>query len=127
MKEVIFTDKAPAAIGTYSQAIKVNNTVYLSGQIPKDPLTGAMITGDFKKEVKQIFANLSAVANAAGGNLSQIVKLTVFLTDFNLFADLNAVMLELFSEPYPARSTVQVSRLPADSRVEIEAVMTVGE
>ena len=120
MKKMIFTDKAPAPIGTYSQAIKTNNTVYLSGQIPK-------ASGEFKDEVRQVFSNLEAVAKAAGGSLNHIVKLTIFLTDFNLFADLNVVMQELFSEPYPARSTVQVSRLPKDSRVEIEAIMTVGE
>ena len=120
MKTAIFTDQIPAPIGTYSQAIKTHNTVYLSGQIPKT-------SGDFKDEVRQVFSNLSAVAHAAGGSLNHIVKLTIFLTDFNLFADLNTVMSELFSEPYPARSTVQVSRLPKDSRIEIEAIMILGE
>jgi 2-iminobutanoate/2-iminopropanoate deaminase len=124
MKQAIFTDKIPAPIGPYSQAIKINakinNMVFLSGQIPK-------ISGEFKDEVRQVFSNLEAVAIAAGGSLKNIVKITVFLTDFNLFPDLNFVMTELFSEPYPARSTVQVSRLPKDSRVEIEAIMFLGE
>ncbi len=123
MKKVIFTNKAPAPIGTYSQAMRINHTVYISGQIPKDPVSGNMITGDFEKEVKQVFTNLSEVSKAAGGNLNNIVKLTIFITDLNLFSELNAVMGEYFVEPYPARSTVQVSRLPADARVEIEAIM----
>lgn len=120
MKQAIRTDNAPKPIGPYSQAIKVNNTVYLSGQIPRE-------AGEFKEEVRQVFSNLAAVANAAGGTLNHIVKLTIFLTDFNLFADLNTVMSELFLEPYPARSTVQVSRLPKDARIEIEAIMSLGE
>ena len=123
MKKIILTDKAPAPIGTYSQAVKINHTVYISGQIPKDPVRGNMITGDFKHEVKQVFSNLSAVCTAAEGSLKNIAKLTIFLTDLNLFSELNAVMSEFFTEPYPARSTVQVSRLPADARVEIEAIM----
>ncbi|MDX2164324.1 MAG: RidA family protein [Gammaproteobacteria bacterium] len=123
MKTIVLTDKAPAPIGTYSQAVKINQTVYISGQIPKDPLSGYMITGDFKQEVQQVFLNLSAVCIAAGGSLKNIVKLSIFLTDLNLFAELNTVMGDFFALPFPARSTVQVSRLPADARVEIEAIM----
>ena len=123
MKKPILTDKAPAPIGTYSQAMKINQTVYVSGQIPKDSVSGNMITGNFKQEVKQVFSNLSAVCAAGGGTLNDIVKLTIFLTDLNLFAELNTVMAEFFAEPYPARSTIEVSRLPADARVEIEAIM----
>lgn len=131
-KEIIFTEDAPAPIGAYSQAIKinhpnVNNIIYISGQIPKDVKTQKMVADNFKKEAQMVFSNLAAVAAAAGGDLSHIVKLTIFLTDLDLFADVNAVMQEFFSEPYPARSTVEVSKLPAGARVEIEAVMYLGE
>lgn len=127
MKTSILTEKAPAPIGTYSQAMKINQVVYVSGQIPKDPVSGDMISGDFKKEAEQVFLNLSAVCEAAGGSLSHIVKLTIFLTDLNLFSELNLVMGKFFVEPYPARSTIQVSRLPADARIEIEAIMIAEE
>lgn len=127
IKEIIFTEDAPAPIGSYSQAVKINNMVFISGQIPKNTQTNNMVTGDFKKEAQQVFSNLAAVAQAAGGDLSHCVKLTIFLTDLTLFSEVNAVMQEFFSEPYPARSTVQISKLPGDSRIEIEAIMFLGE
>jgi len=119
----IHTDAAPAPIGAYSQAVKIGNMVYLSGQIPKSAKTNQMITGDIIAEVEQIFDNLTAVAKAAGGALNQIVKLTIFLTDLADFAVINNVMMARFQLPYPARSTIQVAALPAGARVEVEAIM----
>lgn len=127
MKQMIGTSKAPKAIGPYSQAIKTGNTVYFSGQIPLVPETMQMVAGDFKEQVRQIFRNLSAVAEAAGGKLAQMVKINIFLIKMEDFPMVNEVMMEFFEEPYPARSTVVVKQLPKDSPVEIEAVMVLGE
>lgn len=125
MKTIIQTDKAPAAIGTYSQAVKVGNTVYLSGQIPLHPETMKMVTADFSAQVKQVFDNLKAVAVAAGGDLSSIVKLQVYLQDMNQFPIVNEIMATYFEKPYPARAVVEVSRLPKDAGVEMDAMMVV--
>ncbi len=123
MKEIIKTDKAPEAIGTYSQAIKVNDTVYISGQIGLVPETMEMITGDIEAEIKQVFANIAAICAAAGGDLSKIVKLTVLLTDLGNFALINEIMNSIFSQPYPARAAYEVAGLPKGGNVEIEAIM----
>jgi reactive intermediate/imine deaminase len=122
-RAVISTPEAPQAIGPYSQAVKANGVVYLSGQIPFDPATMQLVEGDIATQARRVFANLSAVCAAAGGDLSQIVKLTIFLTDLGNFAEVNAVMAEAFTQPYPARSTVQVSALPRGAAIEIEAIM----
>jgi len=122
-KEIIHTDKAPQAIGTYSQAVKVNNTVYLSGQIPLVPETMKILEGDIRAHIHQVFKNLTAVANAAGGDLSDIVKLNVFLTDLSNFPIVNEVMGEYFTQPYPARAAVGVAALPKAVGVEMDAVM----
>jgi reactive intermediate/imine deaminase len=123
MKEKIFTLSAPSAIGTYSQAIKAGSTVYCSGQIPLDPVTMNLITGDIAAETHQVFNNLREVAMAAGGSLNHMVKLTIFLTDLTHFPIVNEVMSDFFDEPYPARSTVQVSALPRGAQIEIEGIM----
>lgn len=123
MKSIISTDKAPSAIGTYSQAVKVNNTVYLSGQIPLIPETMAVIEGDFAAQAEQVFKNLVAVCEAAGGEINNMVKVNIFLTDLSNFATVNEVMSKYFSQPYPARAAVQVSRLPKDVAIEIDGVM----
>ena len=125
MKEVINTTKAPAAIGPYSQAIKVGNLVYTSGQIPIDPTTGAFVEGGIKEQTRQSLANIKAILAEAGLNMSNVVKTTVFLADMNDFADMNAVYAEFFSEPYPARSAVAVKTLPKGALVEIEVVAAV--
>lgn len=125
MKEKIHTDHAPDAIGTYSQAIRVSNTVYFSGQIPLDPVTMNLVTGDISAEANQVFINLQEVARAAGGTLDQMVKLTIFLTDLTHFPIVNEVMSHYFEQPYPARSTVQVSALPRGAQIEIEGIMEV--
>lgn len=122
-KIIIHTENAPAAIGTYSQAVQVGNTVYMSGQIPLDPKTMKLVTQDFKAQVRQVFDNLKAVAIAANGDLSDIVKLNVYLQDMNQFAIVNEVMATYFQAPYPARAVVEVSRLPKDVSVEMDAVM----
>lgn len=123
MLEVINTSKAPEAIGTYSQAVKVGNTVYLSGQIGLDPASGQMLAAEVRDEIKQIFNNLRAVAEAAGGDLKNIVKLTIYLKDFENFSIVNELMSQFFKEPYPARATVGVRDLPRNAEVEIDAVM----
>lgn len=123
MKEKIHTRFAPDAIGTYSQAVKIGNTVYFSGQIPLDPATMTLVTGEIDAEARQVFTNLQEVARAAGGSFEQIVKLSIFLTDLTHFPIVNEVMTEFFSEPYPARSTVQISALPRGAQIEIEAIM----
>ena len=125
MKEVIYTTKAPAAIGPYSQAIKVGNLVYTSGQIPIDPTTGAFVEGDIKEQTRQSLANIKAILAEAGLNMSNVVKTTVFLADMNDFADMNAVYAEFFTEPYPARSAVAVKTLPKGALVEIEVVAAI--
>ncbi len=126
-KEIIQTNKAPQAIGTYSQAVKVNQTVYLSGQIPLDPDTMVVVEGDISIQIKRVFDNLKAVTAAAGGDLSNIVKLNVFLTDLSHFPIVNEVMGEYFIEPYPARAAVGVAALPKEVDVEIDAIMVVPE
>lgn len=122
-REIIATDKAPQAIGTYSQAVKVNNTVYLSGQIPLDPSTMEVVDGDMRAQINRVFENLQAVAQAAGGSLDKFVKLNIFLTDLNHFPFVNEVMAEYFSEPYPARAAIGVASLPKDVGVEMDAIM----
>ncbi len=124
-KTIISTENAPAAIGTYSQAVRVENTVYLSGQIPLNPATMEMVEG-FEQQTVQVFENLKAVAEAAGGSLSDIVKLNIFLTDLGNFAALNEVMGRYFSAPYPARAAVGVASLPRNSCVEMDAVLYLG-
>jgi reactive intermediate/imine deaminase len=125
-KEIISTDKAPQAIGTYSQAVKVGSTVYLSGQIPLVPETMEIIEGDIEARIRQVFDNLTAVAKAAGGDLSDIVKLNIFLTDLTNFPIVNQVMAEYFDEPYPARAAIGVAALPKDAGVEMDGVMELG-
>ncbi|WAK01377.1 RidA family protein [Methylobacter sp. YRD-M1] len=122
-KEIIQTDKAPQAIGTYSQAVKVGNTVYLSGQIPLVPATMTIIDGDISAQITQVFENLKAVAEAAGGDLSDIVKLNVFLTDLSHFPIVNEIMGRYFQAPYPARAAIGVAALPKDAGVEMDAIM----
>lgn len=124
-KQVITSDRAPAAIGPYSQAIKVGNTVYLSGQIPLDPATMDVVEG-MEKQICQVFDNLSAVAEAAGGSLQDIVKLNIFLTDLGHFALVNEVMTRYFQQPYPARAAIGVAALPKGVPVEMDAIMVVG-
>ena len=121
-KTIISTENAPAAIGTYSQAVRVDNTVYLSGQIPLNPVSMEMVTG-FEQQTVQVFENLKAVAEAAGGSLDDIVKLNIFLTDLNNFATLNEVMGRYFSAPYPARAAVGVASLPRNACVEMDAIL----
>jgi reactive intermediate/imine deaminase len=123
MRTPIATPHAPQAIGTYSQAIRAGNTVYLSGQIPLDPTTGELVTGDMEAQVRRVFDNLRAVAQAAGGDLSHVVKLTVYLTDLAHFALVNRVMAEYFSQPYPARAAVGVAALPRGAAVEMDGIL----
>lgn len=122
-KQPTETDKAPAAIGTYSQAITAGNLVFLSGQIPLDPATQALVEGDFEARARQVFDNLRAVAEAAGGDLDKVVKLTIYLTDLGNFATVNSVMEDYFSQPYPARAAVGVASLPKGADVEADAIM----
>ena len=122
MKKVISTTKAPAAIGPYSQAIRVGNLVYTSGQIPIDPATGEFAEGGIKEQTRQSLLNLKAILEEAGLTMSDVVKTTVFMADMNDFAAMNAVYAEFFAEPYPARSAVAVKTLPKGALVEIEAV-----
>lgn len=125
MKSIIHTDDAPAAIGTYSQAVKVGNTVYLSGQIPLDPKTMAMNNASIEDEIHQVFRNLAAVAKASGGTLGNLVKLNVFLTDLGHFAKVNEIMGQYFQQPYPARAAIGVASLPRGSRVEADGVLVI--
>lgn len=124
-RKIIKTDQAPQAIGTYSQAVRVDNTVYLSGQIPLIPETMEMVAGTVNDEIRRVFDNLQAVAQAAGGDLNDIVKLNVFLTDLTNFASVNEIMAEYFNEPYPARAAIGVAALPRDAGVEMDAVMVI--
>ncbi|HAA44380.1 MAG: TdcF protein [Halomonas sp. 54_146] len=126
-KAVINTSKAPAAIGPYSQAIKAGNTVYLSGQIPLNPETMAIVSEDFEAQARQVFTNLQAVCEEAAGSLSDIVKLNLYLVDLDNFAIVNQVMEEFFTAPFPARAAVGVKALPKGSQVEAEAVMVIGD
>ncbi|OGT65581.1 MAG: reactive intermediate/imine deaminase [Gammaproteobacteria bacterium RIFCSPHIGHO2_12_FULL_45_9] len=124
-KQVIYTQYAPQVIGPYSQAIRAGNTVYFSGQIPLDPLTMNVVSDDIKQQAKQVFANIKAVSEAAGGGLEAIVKLTIYLTDLSQFSVLNETMMQYFQEPYPARTTVEVSALPKAAKIEVDAIMVV--
>jgi reactive intermediate/imine deaminase len=123
----IHTDNAPAAIGTYSQAVRAGNTVYLSGQIPLIPETMTLCDGDFAERAHQVFRNLAAVAQAAGGSLDDVVKLTIYLTDLGQFATVNTVMAEHFQQPYPARAAIGVSELPKGTDVEMDAVLVLAD
>lgn len=124
-KAVIHTDQAPKAIGTYSQAIKVHHTVYLSGQIPLVPETMEMVKGDVRAQIVQVFKNLSAVCEASGGNLQNMVKLNVYLTDLANFPIVNEVMAEFVKEPYPARAAIGVASLPRGAAVEMDAILVI--
>jgi reactive intermediate/imine deaminase len=123
----ITTSDAPAAIGPYSQAIRVGDTVYLSGQIPLDPGTQEIVSEEFGAQARRVFDNLAAVAQAAGGSLSDIVKLTVYLTDLGRFAEVNEIMVDYFAEPYPARAAIGVSALPRGVQVEIDAIIVLAD
>lgn len=122
MKKVIFTDKAPAAIGPYSQAIEANGMVFLSGMLPIDPATGVFVPGGIEEQTEQIFINIKAVLSASGASVDNIVKTTVYLSDMSLFADMNGVYSSHFKEPYPARTAIAVKAIPKDALVEIEVV-----
>ncbi|HCE40790.1 MAG: reactive intermediate/imine deaminase [Alcanivorax sp.] len=123
---VIKTDRAPAAIGTYSQAIKAGTTVYLSGQIPLDPATMELVDGDMEAQIRRVFDNLTAVCEAAGGGLADIVKLNIFLTDLSHFALVNEVMASYLQEPYPARAAIGVAALPKGAGVEMDGIMDIA-
>jgi len=125
-REIIATESAPRAIGPYSQGVKVGDTVYLSGQIPLEPRTMALVEGDIAAQIRRVFDNLSAVAQAAGGSLDDIVKLNVYLTDLAHFALVNEAMSEHFREPYPARAALGVAALPKGAAVEMDAIMVLG-
>jgi reactive intermediate/imine deaminase len=122
-RTIIQTDKAPQAIGTYSQAVKVDNTVYISGQIPLDPASMEVVAGGTEAQITRVFDNLSAVAEASGGSLKDVVKLTIFLTDLSCFPTVNEIMARYFDEPYPARAAIEVSALPKAVEVEMDAVL----
>jgi reactive intermediate/imine deaminase len=122
-RQAIKTTAAPAAIGTYSQAIRAGSTVYLSGQIPLDPATMEVVSESVEAQIRQVFDNLSAVAQAAGGSLADVVKLTVYLTDLGNFAAVNEIMATYFSEPYPARAAIGIAALPRAAAVEIDAIL----
>ena len=122
-RSIISTPNAPQAIGTYSQAVKVSNTVYVSGQIPLDPKTGEMVQGEMELHVRRVFDNLKAIINAAGGDFSHVAKLNVFLTDLANFALVNKIMAEYFTQPYPARAAIQVAALPKGAQVEMDCVV----
>jgi reactive intermediate/imine deaminase len=125
-RKAIHTERAPQAIGTYSQAMRAGDTVYLSGQIPLDPATKELVTGDIEAEIRRVFENLKAVAEAAGGSLDRAVKVNVYLTDLTHFAKVNEIMAQYFPQPYPARAAVGVAALPRGARVEAECVLYVG-
>lgn len=125
-RQIIHTGDAPAAIGTYSQAVRVGDTVWISGQIPLDPATKELVSGDIETEIRRVFDNLRAIATAAGGTLDDAVKVTIFLTDLAHFAKVNEVMAQYFAQPYPARAAVGVAALPRGARVEIECVLALG-
>lgn len=125
-RQIIRTDQAPQAIGTYSQAVKVGNTVYLSGQIPLIPETMELVDGDMEAQIRRVFDNLQAVARAAGGSLADVAKLNIFLTDLGHFALVNQVMADYFAEPYPARAAIGVAALPKGAQVEMDGVLELG-
>ena len=122
-RQIINTPDAPQAIGTYSQAVRVGQTVYISGQIPLDPATGELVSGDIEAEIRRVFDNLAAVAKAAGGSLKNAVRVTVFLTDLSNFAKVNEVMATYFPQPWPARAALGVSQLPKGARVEVDCIL----
>lgn len=122
-RTIIQTDQAPAAIGPYSQAVRAGNSVYLSGQIPLDPVSGELVAGNIGAQARRVFDNLTAVAEEAGGSLAQIVRVGIYVADLANFAAVNAVMAEYFQAPYPARSTIEVSALPKGAQVEVDAIM----
>ena len=122
-RSIIATDQAPAAIGPYSQAVRVGDTIYLSGQTPLDPATGELVDGDIAAQTRRVFENLKAVCEAAGTSFAQIARVGIYLTDLNNFAAVNGVMKEYFSEPYPARSTIGVAALPRNAQVEIDVIV----
>lgn len=125
-RQAIHTDQAPAALGPYSQAVRHGNLVFLSGQVGLDPASGKLVEGGIEEQARQVFRNLRAVCQAAGGDLDGIVKLTIYLVDLGNFALVNAVMAENFAAPYPARATIEISALPAGAEVEVEAVLGIG-
>ncbi|MBA2654518.1 MAG: RidA family protein [Gammaproteobacteria bacterium] len=127
MKQIIRTHLAPKVIGTYSQAVKAGNTVYISGQIPLVTETMELISTDIRDQIKQVFENLSQITEAAGGNLSEIVRLTIYLTDITHFQSVNEIMSEYFEEPYPARVLIGVAALPKQSQVEVDAIMVLSD
>ena len=124
-RAIIHSADAPPAIGTYSQAVKVNNTVYLSGQIPLDPKTMVLVSDDIREQIQQVYKNLTAVCEAAGGDLSHIVKLNIFLTDLSHFPIVNEIMSETLQEPYPARAAIGISELPKGAMVEMDGIMVI--
>jgi reactive intermediate/imine deaminase len=126
MSTVIETRHAPQAIGTYSQAVRAGDIVYVSGQIPLDPATGIMVSGDIEAEIRRVFENLRAIAEAAGGSLQNAVKLTVFLTDMSSFPKVNEIMATFFTPPFPARAAVGVAALPRGARVEMECILSLA-
>ena len=125
-KKIIHTDHAPQAIGTYSQAVNHQGLVFVSGQIPLDPKTMEMVTGGIESQIRQVFENLSAICTAAGGSLDGIVKLTVYLTDMGDFPQVNAIMEQYFTTPYPARAALGVAALPKDAKVEMDAILAIA-
>ena len=125
-RTIIHSEQAPAAIGPYSQAVRIDSTVYLSGQIPLVPSTGVLLEGSIDAQSRQVFENLKAVCLASGGSLSNIARVGIYLTDLADFAVVNAVMAEYFQAPYPARSTIQVSALPKGANVEVDAIMVLS-
>ena len=125
-RTIIQTDQAPAAIGTYSQAVRVGNTVYVSGQIPLDPASGQLVEGGIEAEIRRVFDNLAAIATAAGGSLANVVKLSVFLTDLSHFPKVNEIMATYFQAPFPARAAIGVAALPKNARVEMECVLSLA-
>ena len=126
-KSIIHTDNAPAAIGTYSQAVKAGNTVYLSGQIPLDPLSMQLVSEDFAEQTVQVFENLKAVCEASGGSLNDMVKVNIFMTDLANFATVNDIMSRYYREPYPARAAIGVAQLPRGAQIEIDGIMKLPE
>ena len=125
-KKILQTENAPAAIGTYSQAVEHGNTLYVSGQIPLDPNTMEFVSNDIEPQIHQVFKNLSAICNAAGGDLNQILKLNIFLTDLSCFPLVNQIMAEYFQQPYPARAAVGVKELPKGALVEMDVIVAIA-
>ncbi len=126
-RSIVSTDRAPAAIGTYSQAVRCGDTVYLSGQIPLDPASGELVTGNIEAEIRRVFDNLRAVCEAAGGGLGDLAKLNVFLTDLAHFGEVNRIMAEYFIEPYPARAAIGVASLPRGAHVEMDGILVLSD